>query len=125
MSGALDEALAKLHGLALELARPQSPQPSEERVREQVRKALEHAPVPDLVRYELSARGDAWDLNFHFDLSTLSGLIGERFGRTVLMTNEDDWSAAQVVEAFGAEAGLGADLREPTSQPSWHALAGC
>ena len=106
VSGALDEALANLHGLALELARPQSPQSSEESVREQARKVLEHDPIPDLVRYELTARGDAWDLNFQTDLNTLNGLIGERFGRTVLMTNQDDWSAAQVVEAFGRQQHL-------------------
>ena len=27
-------------------------------------------------------------------------LYGERFGRTVLVTNRDDWSAAEVIEAY-------------------------
>lgn len=101
MATGLAKALTKLRKLAGELGQPQ-PQPQHvERVRKRVRKALGRHYVPALVPNELTPRGTAWELDFGFDHGGLQDLIAGRFGRTVLLTNRHDWSAAEVVAAYG------------------------
>lgn len=85
-------ALRKLHPLVRELAKSR-PQPVPgERV---------HKRVPDLVQYELIACDDRWELSFPKDPDAMLQLYGERFGRTVLSTNPDDWGAAEMVARCG------------------------
>lgn len=103
VSDALTKAIRKLHRLARELAKPQPQLPSEQRVRQRVKKALGRNYVPDLVEYELTARDDHWELGFQDDPDALTELYRERFGRTVLVTNRADWSAAEVVAAYGQQ----------------------
>ena len=100
VSDALTKAMRKLTRLTRELAEPQPHLPTEERVHQRVREALDYHHVPDLVQYELIARDDHWELSFQNDLDGFRRLSGECFGRTVLVTNRDDWSAAEVVEAY-------------------------
>lgn len=100
-SESLMKALEDLPRLALDLAKPQRLLPTEERVRQRVREALGQNPVPDLVEFELTARDDRWELDFRADLDGLMRLFQERFGRTVLVTNQDSWNAAEVVAAYG------------------------
>ena len=99
VSDALTKAIRKLTRLTRELAEPQPQLPTEERVHQRVRETLECHHVSDLVQYELIAREDHWELSFRNDPDALQRLCGECFGRTVLVTNRDAWSAAEVVEA--------------------------
>ena len=59
--------------------------------------------VARLLSCELAEEGDRWRLRFQLDPSGLQRLLAERFGRTVLVTNRRDWSAAQVVQAFSGQ----------------------
>ena len=103
VSTGLSKAVAKLRALERDLARPQARPQNAQRVERRVQRALGRNYVPDLVTYELRARGNAWDLRFDVDMVQFQRLIGERFGRTVLVTNRDSWSAAEVVEAYGRQ----------------------
>ena len=112
VSDSLARALRKLGRLARDLAEPQRRLPTEERVRQRVRKALGHNRVPDLVRYELTARDDHWELSFHDDPDALVRLHRERFGRTVLITNRDSWDAAEVAAAYSRQQDVEGVSRE-------------
>ena len=103
VSTGLAKALTKLRKLAGELGQPQPRPPTEERVRKRVQQALGRNYVPALVPYELTPRGTAWELDFRVDHGALQDLIAGRFGRTVLMTNRNEWSAAEVVAAYGQQ----------------------
>ena len=103
VSAGLKKALAKLRALARELAQPAARPRSAASVHKRVRTALGRNYVPDLITYALRARENAWDLSFRADTVALQRLIGERFGRTVLVTSRDAWSAAEVVEAYGRQ----------------------
>jgi hypothetical protein len=50
--------------------------------------------LSDLIRYQLEPRDDQWRLQFHFDQAAFERLLGRRLGRTVLLTNRMDWTAA-------------------------------
>ena len=115
VSDSLAKALPKLHRLARDLAEPEPQRqlPTEERVQQRVRNALGHNHVPDLVQYELTARDDHWDLSFDADPDALERLHRERFGRTVLITNQDSWGAAEVAAAYGRQQDMEDMFREP------------
>ena len=103
VTDSLTKAMRKLHRLERDLAKPQPQLAPEARVRQRVRKALGHNYVPDLVQYELTAHDDHWELRFQNDPDALTQLYGKRFGRTVLVTSRADWSAAEVVAAYGQQ----------------------
>lgn len=103
VSDSLAKALRKLSRLARDLAEPQRPMPTEERVQQRVRKALGHNQVPDLVQYALTAHDDHWDLSFHDGPDALVRLHQECLGRTVLVTNRDSWGAAEVAAAYSRQ----------------------
>ena len=112
VSDSLAKALGKLLRLARDLAEPQRQLPTHERVHERVRNALGHNHVPDLVRYELTARDDHWELSFHDDPDALVRLHRERFGRTVLITNRDSWDATEVAAAYSRQQDVEGMSRE-------------
>ena len=120
-SESLMKALEDLPRLALDLAQPQRQLPAEERVRKRVREALGPSPVPDLVEIKLTARDDRWELGFQADPGGLIQLFQERFGRTVLITNQDSWDAAEVVAAYGRHR----DMDEVFRGRKEGGLAGC
>ena len=103
VTASLTKAGRRLARLARELAQPQPQLPSEQRVRQRVQKALGRNYVPDTMHYALTAHADHWELRYENDAAVLMQLYGERFGRTVLVTNRDDWSAAEVVAAYGQQ----------------------
>ena len=120
-SDSLMKALEDLQRLALDLAKPQRQLPTEDRVRQRVREALGHNPVPDLVNFELAARRNRWKLDFLPNPDALMLLFQERFGRIVLITNQDSWDAAEVVAAYGRHQ----DMDEVFLGRNEGGLAGC
>lgn len=120
-SASLMKVWEELPRLALDLAKPQRQLPTEERVRQRVREALGHDPVPDLVEFELTARDDRWELDFQVDLDGLMRLFQERFGRAVVITNQDSWNATEVVAAYGRHQ----DMDEVFRGRKEGGLAGC
>ena len=102
LSTSLTKALQSLRRLALQLAKPKA-RYTEKGIRNRIARWLAAAFVSELVSYELEQRDGRWHLSFDVDNSGLQRLLGERLGRTTLLSNRLDWSAAQIVAAYNGQ----------------------
>jgi hypothetical protein len=92
-----------LRRLSVELARPDC-RLTEPQIRTKLTRRLASAPFLDLVtRHTLVHADGRWRLQFEVDTAAFHRLLTERLGRTVLMTNRLEWSAEQVVAAYGGQ----------------------
>ncbi len=64
---------------------------------------LEPNRVAEALSYELRREGEGWELTFSADGAAGLRLFPERFGRTTLVTNRVEWSAAEVVDAYARQ----------------------
>jgi transposase len=105
LTSSLTAVVQRLRRLARDLQKPGC-RLSERPLRTRIVRWLAPAFLEDLVRWEL--RTDARKLSLHFDVDhgALQHIIGQRLGRTVLLTNRRDWSAEQVVAAYGGQQQL-------------------
>lgn len=102
VTASMTKAAAGLRRLARELARP-GRKFREAALRQRVRRLLAPNWVGEVLRCELLAQGEGWQLNFDLDSAALEELLAQRFGRTTLVTSRADWSAGQVVEAYAQQ----------------------
>lgn len=103
LSTSLAKTTQSLRRLSMELLKPECGL-KEVHVRTKITRWLSSAQFLDeLVRYELKRDGDRWRLQFDVDTSAFNRLMTQRLGRTVLMTNRMDWTAEQVVAAYGGQ----------------------
>ena len=99
----LAKATQKLRALAREIRRPQN-RHTERGLRQRIQRWLQPNFVGHVLSYELQRAADrSWDLQFTVDDDALHRLWTERFGRTTLVTNRLDWSAAEVATAHNGQ----------------------
>lgn len=98
----LARATKALRRIARELAQPRR-QHQEKALRRRISKWLAPNGVGKVLSYELTADGKGFQLDFELDYKALEGLVARRFGRTVLVTSREDWSAGEVVEAYAGQ----------------------
>ena len=110
LSTSLTKALQSLRRLAVQLAKPKA-RYTEKGIRNRIAHWLAAAFVSELVSYELERRDGSWQLTFDVDNAALQRLLGERLGRTILLSNRLDWSAAQVVAAYSGQQHIERVLR--------------
>ena len=104
LSTSLAKATQALRRLAHEIAKADF-RGSEAQVHKKIARWLEPQYLKEIVRYELTSAPSAWRLQFEIDSAAFNQLMTHRLGRTVLITNRVDWTAAQVVAAYrGQEA---------------------
>jgi transposase len=103
LSTSLAKTTQALRRLSIELLDPEC-RLKEVPVRNKIKRWLSSAQFLDeLVRYELKHEGGRWRLQFDVDAAAFNRLMTRRLGRTVLMTNHMDWTAEQVVAAYGSQ----------------------
>ena len=103
VSLSLTKATQKLRALAREISRPQD-RHTEAGLRRRIQRWLRPNFVAQALSYELRRATDrSWDLQFTIEEAALNRLLTERFGRTTLVTNRLDWSAAQVATAYNGQ----------------------
>lgn len=93
------KAMQNLRRLALELAKPKA-RFEERGIRNKIGRWLSPDFLAELVRYDLQSIDGRWHLQFEFDHQAWLALMAHRLGRTVLVTNRLDWTAAQVIDAY-------------------------
>ena len=99
----LAKAARKLRALARQISQPRD-RHTERGLRNRIQRWLQPNFVGQALRYELRRGADrSWDLQFEVDSDALHRLMAERFGRTTLVTNRLDWSAAQVATAYNGQ----------------------
>lgn len=98
----LARATQGLRRIARELAKPQR-RHKEGPLRLRIERWLAFIRGKQMLRYELMRVGAGFELTFELDQEALQGLIGRRFGRTVLLTSRAGWSAGEVVQAYAGQ----------------------
>lgn len=105
LTASLAKATQALRRLSHDLAKA-SNRLSIEQVRTKVERLLSGPYLKASVPYEIKAEGKSIELQFRVDASELQRVIEERLGRTVLVTNRLEWSAEEVVTAYGKQQAL-------------------
>ena len=99
----LAKATQKLRALAREVCRPHD-RHTERGLHNRIARWLRPNFVADVLSYELEQAADgSWEVRFAVDADALQRLLTERFGRTTLVTNRLDWTAAQVAAAYSGQ----------------------
>ncbi len=103
VSQSLAKATHKLRALAREIG-----QPRDRHTRQGLDNRIQRWLGPNFVRQVLNytlrrSDGGSWELQFAIDTDALHRLMSERFGRTTLVTNRLDWSAAAVAAAYNGQ----------------------
>ena len=82
--------------------------------------------LSEILRYELSGEDPALSLSFEFDEAAFDALKRDYLGRVVLITDRDDWSTAEIIDAYHGQAkieALFAHLKDPMHialRPQFH-----
>ena len=98
----LAKALPAMRRLSVDLAKPAA-RFTEAGIRNKIARWLSGAFVSDLMRYQLEQRDGRWHLQFDLEHAALEHLLAHRLGRTTLLTNRLDWTAAQVVAGYSGQ----------------------
>lgn len=70
----------------------------------------------EVLHFTLSRTGRALTLTWEFDRATLEALARDWLGRLVLVTDRDDWSSAQIIQAYRGQSQIEAvfaHLKDP------------
>lgn len=82
--------------------------------------------LSEVLRFNLSGSGRHLKLTYEFDQDALDALARDWLGRLVLVTDRDDWSTAQVIQAYRGQAhveAVFAHMKDPTHvmlRPQYH-----
>jgi transposase len=101
----LSKVLQQLRRLARDLAKPGS-RLTERQVRSRIARWVSPTFLHEIVQCDLEADGPRLRLQFDVNQRALQQIMTERLGRTVLLTNRREWSAEQVVAAYGGQQQL-------------------
>ena len=76
--------------------------PTIQSVRKQVEKALSAQFMKPLLKYTID-EGEVPSLTYHTDSTALSRLIRTQLGKTILFTDNDDWTNVEIILAYRAQ----------------------
>jgi transposase len=102
LTTSLAKVFQQLRRLARELRKPGA-RLTERQVRARIERWLAPAFLTEVVRWEWRVEAGQDRLQFDLDQRGLQQILAERLGRTVLLTNRRDWTAEQVVAAYGGQ----------------------
>jgi hypothetical protein len=102
VSTSLSKALAALRRLAVEMARPGN-RLIPAGIEAKILRWLAAPFLAELINYELHDEGGGRRLSFQVDHTALQELITHRPGRTLFLTNRQEWTAEQVVAACAGQ----------------------
>jgi transposase len=105
LTTSLSTALQRLRRLARDLTKPGC-RLTEAHVRRRIASWLRPAFLDEIVQWTCQADGGHVRLQFDVQHRALQHIMTERLGRTVLITNRHDWSAEEVVTAYGGQQQL-------------------
>jgi len=102
LTTSLTKVLQQLRRLARDLRTPGC-RLTEAQVRTRIDRWLAPAFLSEIVRWEWRGEAGQERIQFDVDQRGLQQILAERLGRTVLVTNRHEWSADQVVAAYGGQ----------------------
>ena len=103
LSTSLTKATQSLRRLARDISDPEN-RYTEQGLRGRIGRWLRPNGVAEVLSYELQQmKNRSWELRFAVDTDALQRLLAARFGRTTLVTNRRDWTAAEVARAYNGQ----------------------
>jgi transposase len=106
LSTSITRGMQSLRRLARELNKPRA-RWTEEGLRGKIQKWLSGQFLSELISYQLQQDAEGrWRLQFDLDTAALSRLTQQRLGRTVLLTNRQNWTAEEVVTGYDGQQQL-------------------
>lgn len=117
ISASLQKARRKLDGLQTTLRRHQQGRirggrtPKAESVRKQVEQILSGQHLKRLIRCEVST-GVVPQLTYRTDTAALCRLVGTQLGKTLLFTDNDDWTDEEIVLGYRAQHHIESAFRD-------------
>ena len=108
LTAALDKARGKLRDLQTKLRRRREGRtrggkaPTVASIRKQAQEALSGQHVKTVLRFEVTG-GDVPTLTFHTDQAALSRLLEKHLGKTILFTDNDDWTTEEIVLGYRSQ----------------------
>jgi transposase len=108
LTAALDKARDKLRDLQTKLRRRREGRtrggktPTAASIRKQAQEALSGQHVKTVLRFEVE-EGDVPTLTFTTDQTALSRLIDKQLGKTILFTDNDDWTEEEIVLGYRSQ----------------------
>jgi len=105
LSTSISRVLQSLRRLAKELNKPRA-RWTEDGIHSKIQKWLSGQFLDELIHYQLQSHDGQWQLQFDLNAAALNRLIEQRLGRTVLLTNRQDWTAEQVVRGYDGQQQL-------------------
>jgi transposase len=108
LTAALDKARDKLRDLQTKLRRRREGRtrggkaPTAASIRKQAQEALSGQHVKTVLHFEVE-EGDVPTLTFTTDQTALSRLIDKQLGKTILFTDNDDWSNEEIVLGYRSQ----------------------
>jgi transposase len=91
-----------------------------------VRTLVNRQYVRDVLRWTIQREGDGWRVEATVDAAARERLDTQYFGRRILATSRDDWSTAQIIDAYRGQARVERafrDLKDPwvgAFRPQYH-----
>jgi transposase len=82
--------------------------------------------LSEVLKFSLAGSGRKLKLTYEFDQDALAALARDWLGRLVLVTDRDDWSTAQIIQAYRGQAhveAVFAHMKDPTHvmlRPQYH-----
>lgn len=74
--------------------------PTERNLRQQIQKILSVQFMKDILKVKIHKKDSLFDISHEVDHSALRKLSDERLGKTVLVTDQLDWTPHQVIESY-------------------------
>ena len=105
LSASLSKALGALKRLAVEMARPGN-RLTPAGIEAKIQRWLAAPFLAELIHYERREEAGGQRLSFQVDHAALQELITHRLGRTLLLTNRQEWASEQVVAAYAGQQEL-------------------
>ena len=99
ITATLTKVMQAMRRFAAEIAKPGT-RFTEAGIHRKLRRWLAAPYLAELLAYQLTPNGKAWDLQMSFDNAALPRLLEHRLGRTTLLSNRLDWTAEQVVDGY-------------------------
>jgi len=80
--------------------------PTTDSVRKQAEALLKGQYVKDVVRIDVAEKDGIPDLSYRVDQNALQRIFEERFGKTILFTDNNSWTNEEIVLAYRGQAGI-------------------
>ena len=107
LTQSLEKKYALLKELKTKLNNPRAHKKNQETVQTKVNEILKGERGPELIKVSIIDKGvGRFDIDWELDLLACLKVTEEHFGKKILVTSQDDWSDAEIVNAYFGQSNV-------------------